>query len=85
MEQDHLVERLTQGGVRIPTINRESIEVLYNLRAVLEAYALELACDRITPEQITTMKQIRAQAVELLKSSESERIKLFTDEQASLR
>jgi DNA-binding GntR family transcriptional regulator len=39
----------------------------------LEAYALELACDRVTPEQITTMKQIRAQAFELFKSSESAR------------
>ena len=73
LEQDHLVERLAQGGVRIPTINRESIEDLYNLRAVLEAYALALACDRVTPEQISTMKQIRAQAIELLKSSESAR------------
>jgi len=73
LEQDHLVERLAQGGVRVPTINRESIEDLYSLRAVLEAYALELACDRVTPEQITTMKQIRAQAFELLKSSESAR------------
>jgi DNA-binding GntR family transcriptional regulator len=73
LEQDHLVERLAQGGVRVPIINRESIEDLYNLRAVLEAYALELACDRVTPEQITTLKQIRAQAFELLKSSESSR------------
>lgn len=73
LEQDHLVERLAQGGVRVPTINRETIEDLYNLRSVLEGYALELACDRITPEEVTTMKQIRAQALELLKSSESAR------------
>lgn len=73
LEQDHLVERLAQGGVRVPIIDRETIEDLYNLRAVLEAYALSLACDRVTTEQITSMKQIRAQAFELLKSSESSR------------
>jgi DNA-binding GntR family transcriptional regulator len=73
LEQDHLVERLAQGGVRVPIINRETIEDLYNLRAVLETYALELACERVAPEQITTLKQIRAQAFELLKSSESAR------------
>ena len=73
LEQDHLVERLAQGGVRVPIINRETIEDLYNLRAVLETYALELACKRVTPEQITSLKQIRAQAFELLKSSESAR------------
>ena len=73
LEQDHLVERLAQGGVRVPIINRETIEDLYNLRAVLETYALELACERVTPEQISTLKQVRAQAFELLKSSESAR------------
>jgi DNA-binding GntR family transcriptional regulator len=73
LEQDHLVERVAQAGVRVPVINRESIEDLYSMRAVLEAYAIELACERITPEEITTMKQIRAQAFELLKSSESSR------------
>lgn len=73
LEQDHLVERVAQAGVRVPIINRESIEDLYSMRAVLEAYAIELACDRITPEQITAMKQIRAQAFELLKSSELSR------------
>jgi len=73
LEQDHLVERLAQGGVRVPIVNRETIEDLYNLRAVLETYALELACERVTPEQVSTLKQIRAQAFELLKSSESAR------------
>ena len=73
LEQDHLVERLAQGGVRVPIIDRETIEDLYNLRTVLEAYALSLACDRVTTEQITSLKQIRAQAFELLKSSESSR------------
>jgi DNA-binding GntR family transcriptional regulator len=73
LEQDHLVERLAQGGVRVPIIDRETIEDLYNLRTVLEAYALSLACDRVTTEQITTLKQIRAQAFELLKTSESSR------------
>jgi len=73
LEQDHLVERVAQAGVRVPIINRESIEDLYSMRAVLETYAIELACDRITPEQIAAMKQIRAQAFELLKSSESSR------------
>jgi len=73
LEQDYLVERLAQGGVRVPIVNRETIEDLYNLRAVLETYALELACERVTPEQISTLKQIRAQAFELLKASESAR------------
>ena len=67
LEQDFLVERIAQGGVRIPEIDMASAEDLFNLRSVLECYTIELACERITPEQITLLRQIRAQAFELLK------------------
>jgi DNA-binding GntR family transcriptional regulator len=67
LEQDFLVERIAQGGVRIPEIDMASVEDLFNLRSVLESYAIELACERITPEQVTLLRQIRAQAFELLK------------------
>lgn len=68
LEQDFLVERTAQGGVRIPEMDMASIEDLFNLRTVLECYAMELACERITGEQVTALRQIKAQAVELLKS-----------------
>ena len=82
LEQDFLVERTAQGGVRIPEIDMASIEDLFNLRSVLEGYAIELACERITPEQITSLRQIRAQAQELLKleSADNEYVlKQFVD------
>jgi DNA-binding GntR family transcriptional regulator len=70
LEQDFLVERVAQGGMRVVSMDNESIRDLFNLRAVLECYAIELACERITAEQIATLKQIRAQAMALLDNQE---------------
>lgn len=70
LEQDNLVERLPRGGVRVIELEWQAIEDLYDLRTVLETYAIKLACERITSEQILLLKQIRAQAMELLNSPE---------------
>ena len=67
LEQDFLVERTAQGGVRVPEIDINAIEDLFKLRMVLECFAIEIACQRITLEQITKLREIKAQAQELLK------------------
>ena len=68
LEQDHLVERTARGGVKAPDIDGESIKDLFDLRTILETYAVELACERISSEEISQLKQIKAQAFELLNS-----------------
>lgn len=68
LEHDQLVERVAQGGVQVTQFDRQTIKDLFSTRRVLEAHAISLACDRITDEQIAALKQIRAQALELLKS-----------------
>lgn len=73
LEQDHLIERLASGGVRVTEFDWQAIQDLFSLRAVLEMHAIDLACDRITPEQIATLKQIRAQAMGLQNSGELNR------------
>lgn len=73
LEQDHLIERLASGGVRVTDFDWQAIQDLFSLRAVLEMHAIDLACDRITPEQITSLKQIRAQALGLQNSDELNR------------
>jgi DNA-binding GntR family transcriptional regulator len=49
LEQDGLVERVPQGGVRVTSLDTETIQQVFGIRNVLEAYAIEMACDRITP------------------------------------
>ena len=73
LEQDCLVERLNKGGVRVVRLNSESLQDVFSLRTVLEVHVMELACERITPETIAALKQIKAQAIEVLNSKVLER------------
>ncbi|NWF57356.1 MAG: GntR family transcriptional regulator [Syntrophaceae bacterium] len=70
LEKDGLVERVPQGGVRVTRIDPDTIQDVFGIRKVLEAYAVELACDRITGEEISTLKRLMSQARETLKSPE---------------
>ena len=73
LQQDYMVERVPQGGVKVVQFDDHTIHDLFNVRSVLEAYTIELACDRITSEQIAFLKQMRAQAMEILKSGDFNR------------
>jgi DNA-binding GntR family transcriptional regulator len=70
LEQDGLVERVPQGGVRVTRPETETIQEVFGIRKVLEAYAIELVCDRITPQEIAALKRLSSQAQELLSSRE---------------
>ena len=71
LEHDCVAERLAQGGIRVSQLlDEHTIQDLFQLRAILEVHAIELACARITAEEIACLKQIRAQANELLKSTD---------------
>jgi DNA-binding GntR family transcriptional regulator len=70
LESDCVAERLAQGGIRVSQPDEQTIEDLFNLRALLEVHAIELACGRINAEEIANLKQIRAQAGELLHSAD---------------
>ena len=71
LEHDCLAERLAQGGIRVSQLDEQTIKDLFTLRALLEVHAIELACARISAEEIAYLKQIRAQAIELLKSTDT--------------
>jgi DNA-binding GntR family transcriptional regulator len=70
LEQDGVVERVPQGGVRVTLLDIEAIQEVFGIRNVLEAYAVELACGRITAEEIGSLKRLVTQAGELLSSGE---------------
>jgi DNA-binding GntR family transcriptional regulator len=73
LEKDRLVERLPQGGFRITQLDVETMNDLFAIRAVLETYGIELACDRIQPEAIKTLRNIKEQADQLLESASIQR------------
>lgn len=70
LEQDGLVERVPQGGVKVTGIDLDTIQDVFGIRKVLEAYAVELACDRITGEEISALKRLMIHAIETLKSAD---------------
>jgi len=73
LEKDGLVERLPQGGFRITRFDVETISDLFAIRAVLETYGVQLACDRIQPEVIKTLRSIKEQADQLLETASIQR------------
>ncbi|BBO73164.1 GntR family transcriptional regulator [Desulfosarcina widdelii] len=68
LERDGLVERMPQGGVKVVAISVETIEEVYGVRAVLETYAVELACERISDSELERIAQIKKNAEAVLKS-----------------
>lgn len=66
LEQDGLVERIPRGGVRVTPLDMETIKEVFGIRKVLEGYAGELACERITSVEISSLRALLAQAQELL-------------------
>jgi DNA-binding GntR family transcriptional regulator len=73
LEQSGIVERLPQGGVRVTPVTIETAEEIFGIRGLLEPYAIELACERITREDIQRLKQIRTLAEDFIKSTTVER------------
>ncbi|MCE5264783.1 MAG: GntR family transcriptional regulator [Deltaproteobacteria bacterium] len=70
LEKDGLVERLPQNGFRVTRLELETIRDLFSIRGVLEAYGVELACERIDPKTIETLRSIRDQAARMLESTD---------------
>jgi DNA-binding GntR family transcriptional regulator len=71
--QDGLVERVLQGGVRVTVITSQMIKEVYGIRAILEVYAVDLACDNIDVETVLKLKEMARQARRVLSSPEANR------------
>jgi len=70
LEQEGLVERVPQRGVRVTAIKEETVKEVFGVRTVLEAYALQLACAKISAEEIASLKNLQHQAQDILEDKE---------------
>jgi len=68
--QDGLAERVPQGGVRVSIMTPRLVREVFGIRALLEVYAVELACDSIGIETIRRLRELARQARKLLSSPE---------------
>ncbi len=71
LTQDGLAERVPQGGVRVTVITPRMVKEVFGIRAVLEVYAVDLACDNIEAGTIIKLKGLAQQARKLLSSPEA--------------
>lgn len=74
LEQDGLIEPTGGRGFCIPRDSREEIEDLFQIRTVLEGYALKLICGQVTDEQIATLEALVAKADEALQRKRIEEV-----------
>lgn len=58
LQQDGLVERIPQGGVRVTDLSLEELREVSSLRIVLEVYAAEQACEKITEEEVAKLENL---------------------------
>jgi DNA-binding GntR family transcriptional regulator len=71
LAQDGLVERVPQGGVRVTVITPRMVREVFGIRAVLEVYAIDLACDNIEVGATIKLRELAQQARKLLSSPEA--------------
>ena len=50
------LRRIPQGGVQVTDISLDDLEEVSALRTVLEVYAVELACEKITDQEISKLE-----------------------------
>lgn len=75
LQQDGLVERIPQGGVRVTDISLDELQEISRLRTILEVYAVELACDRISSSDLERLEHVIDQASQITaKEQEGEAI-----------
>jgi len=58
LQQDGLVERIPQGGVRVTDLSLEDLQEVSARRTVLEVYAVELASDKINETELEQLEDI---------------------------
>jgi DNA-binding GntR family transcriptional regulator len=65
LESEGLIEQLPRLGARVKVIDRQELVELFELREMLESGAAGLAAERITPEQLVTMRHLAEQYADL--------------------
>ncbi len=73
LEHEGLFERLPQGGMRLKPVTVRAVNQIFDIRSLLEPYAVRLACENISSEDILNLKQIIAASSEVIASERLEK------------
>lgn len=70
LELDGLVKMVPRKGAQVAKISKEDLQDVLEVRKALDALAVKLACERITEEEITKLKEKEADFEKTLKSGD---------------
>lgn len=84
LQQDGLVERIPQGGVRVTDLSLEELQEVSSLRIVLEVYAAEVACEKITEEELVMLENLIQKISRILDNETDENGKVDVAELSQL-
>ncbi len=71
LEQDGILERLPQRGMRVTIVTAELVKEVFGIRRLLEPFAVELACENRDQSHIIEMHFIEARAKKILQNPEA--------------
>lgn len=58
LEQEGLVRNVPHRGTFVAPLDKKTVRDLYNMRSALEGYAVRLAVERCTPEDVSKLSQL---------------------------
>ena len=77
MEGDGLVMKLPYRGWFVREFTEQEVRELYEMRAALECFGIRLACERITPEELTWLREHQAVGEAALKTGDMEAYRIY--------
>lgn len=84
LEKEGLLERLPQGGLRVPPFSVREVKELYELRAVLESFAARRAAERVRADALTERERQEISRMTQLLEEAVDRVKRVDAEEADL-
>ena len=74
LESEGLIKALETRGFIVPEDSREEVEELFEMREILEGYALRVACEAISDEQLEELNSFVNRAKNALKVNKIEEV-----------
>ena len=77
MEGDGLVMKLPYRGWFVREFSEQEVRELYEMRAALESFSVRLACERITEEELVTLREHQSMGEAALKTGDMEAYRIY--------
>jgi len=70
LESEGFLTKKPNSATHVTRLTRSDVQKIFNVRRVLEAYAVEEACRKATPEQTRQLELVYAEMVKCVKAND---------------